>query len=101
MGDIHTPREKEAEIFARAAKALRLARTGQEIDQIRALADNRRVWLTVVDLMRDPKNALPTALRASIISVGMAVQRNMEKKVPDFDFLIAVNENIAGGLKGR
>jgi hypothetical protein len=28
----------------------------------------------------------------------MAVQREMDSPAPDFDFLIAVNENIAAGL---
>ena len=48
--------------------------------------------------MRDPANALPQSLRASIVSVGLAVQREMNRDAPDFDFLISVNENIAAGL---
>ena len=68
---------------------------------VQAIADNRRLWTTLADLMRDPRNALPEDLRASIVSVGIAVQREMEREVPDFDFLIAINENIAAGLSGR
>ena len=49
------------------------------IPRVRALADNRRLWLTVADLMRDPENALPLELRASIVSVGLAVQREMDR----------------------
>jgi flagellar biosynthesis regulator FlaF len=49
-------------------------------------------------LVSDPENALPDTLRASIISVGLAVQREMQRDSPNFDFLIAVNENIAAGL---
>jgi flagellar biosynthesis regulator FlaF len=48
--------------------------------------------------MRDPLNSLPPDLRASIVSVGLAVQREMANDKPDFDFLIAINENIAAGL---
>ncbi len=55
----------------------------------------------VTDLMRDPDNALPEALRASIISVGRSVQREMDGDTPDFDFLISINENIAAGLAGQ
>jgi flagellar biosynthesis regulator FlaF len=51
--------------------------------------------------MRDPLNALPQELRASIVSVGAAVQREMDQEKPDFDFLIAINENIAAGLRGQ
>jgi flagellar biosynthesis regulator FlaF len=94
-------RQQEADVFRHVNAAMRRARQGRHIEQVRALADNRRVWMTVLDQMRDPKNALPSALKASIISVGLAVQRDMEKESPDFDFLIAVNENIANGLMGR
>jgi flagellar protein FlaF len=65
---------------------------------VQAIADNRRLWATVSDLMRDPANALPTELRASIVSVGIAVQREMTRDNPDLDFLISINDNIAAGL---
>jgi flagellar biosynthesis regulator FlaF len=51
--------------------------------------------------MRDPLNTLPRDLRASIVSVGITVQREMERQSPDFDFLIGINENIAAGLSGQ
>jgi flagellar biosynthesis regulator FlaF len=51
--------------------------------------------------MSDPNNALPESLRASIISVGLSVQREMDHDSPDFDFLITINENIAAGLAGQ
>ena len=80
---------------------LRNSRDGNPVVQVRALADNARLWTTVIDLMRDPENALPAELRASIVSVGMAVQREMQRDAPDFDFLIGVNEDIAAGLSGQ
>jgi flagellar protein FlaF len=92
-------REQEAEIFRFANAALRRAReSDKRIVRVRALADNDRLWLTVMGLVSDPENALPDTLRASIISVGLAVQREMQRDSPNFDFLIAVNENIAAGL---
>jgi len=91
-------REQEADVFRHALGALRTARDETPIARLRAIADNRRLWLTIADLMRDPANALPTELRAAIVSVGLAVQREMDRDSPDFDFLIAVNENIAAGL---
>jgi flagellar biosynthesis regulator FlaF len=94
-------REQEADVFRRAIGALRAARGGGPITRIRALADNRRLWMTVVDLMRDPDSALPMPLRASIISVGLAVQREMDRESPDFEFLIGINENMAAGLSGQ
>ncbi len=71
------------------------------LPRVRAIADNRRLWMTVSDLMRDPLNALPEELRASIVSVGLTVQREMDREAPDFNFLIAINENIAAGLSGQ
>ena len=94
-------REQEADVIRQTIGALRSARTQGLIPQVKALADNRRLWMTVIDLVSDPTNALPDNLRASIISVGLAVQREMDKERPNFDFLIGVNENIAAGLAGR
>lgn len=91
-------REQEADVFRRATGALRAARGKGPILRVRAIADNRRLWMTVLDLMRDPLNALPEELRASIVSVGLAVEREMDRDTPDFDFLIQINEMIAAGL---
>jgi flagellar biosynthesis regulator FlaF len=94
-------REQEADVFRLVTAALKTARNGSAIQQVRALADNRRLWTMVVDLMADPRNALPEPLRASIVSVGMTVRRDMDSESPDFDFLISINENIAAGLAGQ
>lgn len=94
-------REQEAEIFLQVNAALTAAKEGTSIKQVRALADNRRLWITIGDLMRDPTNQLPPSLRADIMSVGMTVQREMDKEAPDLDFLISVNESIAAGLSGN
>jgi flagellar biosynthesis regulator FlaF len=94
-------REQEADVFRRAIGALKAARTAGPVPRVRALADNRRLWMAVVDLMRDPENTLPAPLRASILSVGLSVQREMDRDAPDLDFLITVNEHIAAGLSDR
>jgi flagellar biosynthesis regulator FlaF len=94
-------RDQEADVFRQAAAGLRGSRDASQIQRIRALSDNRRLWMMVNDLMIDPGNALPHSLKASIISVGRSVQREMEQEKPDFDFLISINENIAAGLAGQ
>ena len=94
-------REQEADVFRRANGALKAARHGDPLPRIQAIADNRRLWMTVADLMRDPLNPLSQDLRASILSVGLTVQREKENESPDFGFLIEINENIAAGLSGR
>ena len=91
-------REQQADVFRWVNGGLRKGRGSDSVDRARALADNRRLWNTVVNLMQDPTNPLPAPLRGSIISLGMAVQRYMDRENPDFDFLIETNENIAAGL---
>lgn len=93
-------REQEADIFNRVNYALKSATGGRKLDLIRALADNRRLWSTLLDVMVDPENALPLELRASIISLARAVDREMTSVQPNLNFLIAINENIADGLRG-
>ena len=99
------PRAQEADVFRRVNGGLRAVlamepgrRAEAGLRAVRALADNRRLWLAVEGVLLDPTNALPPALRASIISVGRSVMREMEKDEPDFAFLIEVNENMAAGL---
>jgi flagellar protein FlaF len=94
-------RDQEADVFRRTAAMLVSAHGAGSIQQVRALADNRRLWMTVSDLMRDPNNALPQDLRASILSVSTTVQREMDAQSPDFAFLISINENIAAGLSSQ
>jgi len=94
-------RDQEAEVFKRVNYVLRSAIAGRKLDQVRAISDNRRLWSTLLDLLRDPDNALPEELRASIISVGCTVQREMQNAAPNFGFLIAINENLAAGLAGQ
>lgn len=93
-------RAQEADVFRRMIGALRAGRDADPMTRVRALADNRRLWTAVDNLVRDPENALPAALRASIASIGLTVQREMDRDNPDLDFLITINENFASGLSG-
>lgn len=97
----HRPlRAQEAEVFQRANAAMRRARETDGTARLRAIADNERLWMSVVDLARDPANALPPSLRGAIISIGLTVQREMRTASPDIDFLIGINEQFAAGLSG-
>ena len=96
--DNRSLRAQEADVFMRANGALRSALRGSDLDRVRALADNRRLWLTVAGVVMDPDNKLPVPLRATIVSVGRSVQREMDAAAPDLAFLIAVNENLIAGL---
>ena len=93
-------REQEAEVFLRANAMLRGVQQTGDAARSRALADNDRLWISVIDQLRDPGNALPPPLRASIISVGLAVQRETARDEPDLGFLIGINDQVAAGLMG-
>jgi flagellar biosynthesis activator protein FlaF len=97
--DNRSLRAQEADVFRRATGALRAASDATSGDRTRALIDNQRLWNMVVCLVRDPDNQLQPIMRATLVSVGMAVQREMDGPSPDFNFLIAVNEIIAAGLE--
>jgi len=94
-------REQEADVFKRVNYVLRTATNGRKLDRVKAISDNRRLWTTLLNLLHDPDNALPEELRASIISVGRTVEREMNNVSPNFSFLIAINENMAAGLSGQ
>lgn len=91
-------REQEADLFRQAISALRSSRTSTPMARARAVADNKRLWSLVNILMRDETNQLPLALRAQIVSLSIAVQRELDQDEPDFDFIININEHIAEGL---
>jgi flagellar biosynthesis regulator FlaF len=96
-----TVREQESEVFHQMIARLQSARQSTPIARVRALADNRRLWMAVADLVRDQDNPLPPETRAGIISIGLSVQREMDNDEPNFDFLITINKQIAEGLSGN
>ncbi|MCA3416829.1 MAG: hypothetical protein INF84_19695 [Roseomonas sp.] len=93
-------RDQEADVFRRVNYGLKAALTADAIDRARAVADNRRLWLAVEAAMMHPANQLPEALRASIVSLGRSVQREMENQAPDIPFLIGINDQMIAGLSG-
>lgn len=94
-----TPKQLEAEVFARATMCLRAAAaSGQALDRARAVADNWRLWDAVLSAVLDSSNALPVPLRAQMASLARAVLRECEAEAPDLLFIAETNEQIAAGL---
>lgn len=93
-------RVQEADVFRRIIGGLKAA-AQDETRRARALSDTRRLWLAVETALADPHNQLPRQLRAGIVSIGRAVQRELDEPEPDFGFLIEMNEAIALGLDPR
>jgi flagellar biosynthesis regulator FlaF len=94
------PREQEAEVIRRVTFGLRAALDQTGPARMRAVADNRRLWLAMESALVDPSNRLPAPMRAGLVSLGRAVQREMDGPSPDIAFLIEVNEQVATGLLG-
>ena len=95
-----TPKQMEAEVFARAARAVRAAEAGTAMDRVRAGADNRRLWNAVHGAVADPANALPPALRARIAGIALAVVRECDAAEPDLGFVTEMNDQFAAALWG-
>jgi flagellar biosynthesis regulator FlaF len=93
--DPHAP-PAEAAVFAEANRRLRAAASPP--DRLRALADTRRLWVMVLDLVSEPATALPLPLRGQIASVAHAMLRECDAEAPDLDFLLDINEQIGGAL---
>lgn len=91
-------RAQEADVFRRASYVLRSCAQEGPMARLRALADNRRLWGLVMDLVRDPANQLPLPIRANLVSIGLAVVRELDGEAPDLAFLADVNDQIAAGL---
>ena len=94
------PREQEADVIRRVTYGLRAAQHDDGPALIRAVADNRRLWLAMETALMDPSNQLPAQMRAGLVSLGRAVLREIDGPSPDIDFLIEVNEQVATGLVG-
>lgn len=96
---LRSQRNQEADVFRRANGALQAGLGAGGMARVRAIADNRRLWLAVADLMADPSNALPVETRAGLISLSLSVRREMERPEPDIGFLIGINSQIIEGLE--
>ncbi len=96
------PREQEADIIRRVTFGLRDAlERDDDLVRVKAMADNRRLWLAMESALLHPSNQLPQQVRAGLISLGRLVQREMDGGDPDIAFLIEVNEQVAAGLAGN
>ena len=97
---VRSLREQEADVLRRVNYMLKAALHADAIEKARALADNRRLWLATEAAMINPGNLLPEATRASIVSLGRLIQREIDSKEPDIAFLIEMNDQMIAGLSG-
>lgn len=101
------PKQTEFRLFGLVTRALMDAAEKDAADfsgRIRALHWNRRLWTALAADCSNPKNALPVPLRASIISLGMWVDRHTSQvmaRKAEIQPLIDVNRSIMQGLAAQ
>lgn len=96
---LRSQREQDAEIFRRVSAGLRSV--SDEMSKVRAIADARRLWQTVLAANHDPLNPLPAPLRAQIIAVANTALRTTDDAQPNLPFLAEIADNFAAGLSGQ
>ncbi|MFT4347523.1 flagellar biosynthesis regulator FlaF [Bartonella ancashensis] len=102
--DAMSARERERSLFDRCIKLLRDAKEkgpGTH-ESSEAVQFSRKLWIILIEDLGQADNALPQALKASLISIGFfilkEIQRLDEGEIADFDVLVEISESIRDGL---
>ncbi len=92
-------RALEAQVFRRVL--YQLQQDSSALEQSKALADLRLVWLTVLGLVTDPDNQLPPSLQSNLQQLAQAVitELNLPVAEQDRSWLLQVTTQIAEGLE--
>lgn len=104
-GDMARSREREA--IDRSIALLEKARSAGPAsrDAIDALHYLDRLWSLLLEDLAHAENQLPQQLRASLISIGIWILREVEsirnQRSSNFGGLIDVSKMISNGLSGR
>jgi flagellar biosynthesis regulator FlaF len=98
--DLRSQRERDAEVFEVFASRLREGEKEGGIVLAKALADNNRLWRTVITLLADDNNPQPVAIRKSMLGLANTVLAEMARAEPNIRELAETNGNIAAGLRG-
>jgi flagellar protein FlaF len=97
-------RVRERELLERAIRLLAVARIkgARSAESFEATDNLRRLWVILIEDLSSEGNALPEALRASLISIGLWILREIDSidsgRSDNFDGLIEINQMIADGL---
>ncbi len=101
-----TPRQAEAMAFTKAAAMMEEAKRNPSDGSImaQALRFNQLFWTILQADITDPANQLPNELKANIMSLSIFVDKQTAKalrsaKTDDLESLIAINRNLAMGLR--
>ncbi len=91
----------EAQVFRRVLYQLETTGKASKLDQAKALADLRLLWVTVLGLVMDPDNHLSLALQKSLEQLAQAVIAELDLPAAEQNrsWLIEVTTQIAEGLE--
>ncbi len=103
-------RELEASVLMRAALLLADAQAnwgkpGQEERLDNALRHNLRIWTLFQAELTSPDHPLPAEIRRNLLSLSAFIDKRTFEAIAEpspakLDILIAINRNIAAGLRG-
>ncbi|WLT08972.1 flagellar biosynthesis regulator FlaF [Bartonella apihabitans] len=97
-------RERESILFDRCIKMLRAAQKAgpSTRETYEAVAFTRKLWIILIEDLGLAENALPTELKASLISIGFFILKEIQRlengETADFDALVEISKSIRDGL---
>ncbi|MGH6860362.1 MAG: flagellar biosynthesis regulator FlaF [Phyllobacterium sp.] len=97
-------RERERSLFDQSILMLEAARDEGRyaFKGIEAVQFTTRLWMIVIEDLGDPANALPQQLRASLISIGIFILKELEairhETSADYDSIIDITRTIRDGI---
>jgi flagellar biosynthesis activator protein FlaF len=100
-----TMRARERQAMDRVIAMLRAAQEKGALsrERVEALFYLRRLWTIFLDDLKDPNNELPDQLRAGIISIGIWMNKEIDRvrggATNDLTAMIEINQLIRDGLK--
>lgn len=97
-------KQTEYRAFAIFTRALEEAEAEGLVAIVKAVADNRQLWLTLQIDLASPDNKLPKELRAQLLSIAIWVNKYSVaamKNEASLEPLITVNKQIMEGLRGK
>ena len=99
-----SPARAEAMVFGKVTRRLEAAFADSAVSaatRTAALHDNRRLWHAAAHACASDENAMPDALRASLIGMAGFVDRHTSKVLAgsaEPDPLFEINRRVAAGL---
>ncbi|MCO4315668.1 flagellar biosynthesis regulator FlaF [Phyllobacterium sp. 21LDTY02-6] len=101
---VATARERERFLFDQSIAMLEAARDegGYSYKGIEAVHFTVKLWMLVIEDLGDAANQLPPELRASLISIGIFILKELEairqERSTDYDSIIDITRTIRDGI---